>query len=259
MTTNTHRRGNKALSIVLAVAIAAGSATPALAIWPVEDIVQMVEQPLHYIQLVLTEVQQYVDTIHTVWSYYQMLKQGEYLAALMTFFDQAEEFWPDSDVGQFSADIGKLRDVFQGYAGAYGQTKELVGEVFGDEGILERSEIKREYLDAVVSRAGKEIGEFRAGRDARNLRAEQRLAKSEGEVLDVKQFQMMNANLVELYQGQSDLAMKVVTTNELLSTLVATERGREQEMALSAKASAEGLVMFAESAKGTPLPRIRRP
>jgi len=254
-----HTRSSKAVSVVLTVAIAAAGGAPALAIIPVEDIVQMVEQPLHYVQLVLTEVQQYIDTLHTVWSYYQMLKQGEYLAALMTFFDDAEEFWPDSDVGQFAGDIQQLRDVFQGYAGAYGDTKQLIGDLYGSEEILERHEKHREFMDAVVARAGKEIGEYRKGRDARNLDAEQRLAVSEGETLDVKQFQMMNSNLIDLYQAQSDLTMKVVTTNELLATLVATERGREQEMALSAKASAEGLVLFAESAKGTTLPRIRRP
>ncbi|MFN7970872.1 MAG: hypothetical protein U0166_00725 [Acidobacteriota bacterium] len=234
---------DRSIALVVAAALALGLvAAPASATGiPVIDIIQEVEQVIHEYLMVLDKAMQY-------YHFLQMLKEGDWYGLLSNFLYLIDDFFPDADVGQFTATIAEARNLYMGASGAYGQTKAAMNEIFGgDEEIRTGRAGMVDFLDAVALRSAKEIGQYRAGKDARRLKAEEILGKAEGYTGTDRQLQLANSTLANLMEAMSDQTMKIVTTNELLSTMVETQREQLHGEELLRQTASEGFGLFVQN------------
>ncbi|MFN7971321.1 MAG: hypothetical protein U0166_03075 [Acidobacteriota bacterium] len=233
---------NRWVAIVLAAALALGVVAPASATGvPVIDIIQEVEQVIHEWLMLLDKAMQ-------AYHFMQMLKEGDWYGLLSNLLYLIDDFFPDADVGQFTADISAARDLYMGASSAYGQTKTVMNEIFGgDEEIKTGRAGMVDFLDAVALRSAKEIGKYRAGKDARRLKAEEILNKATGYTGTDRQLQLANSTLANLMEAMSDQTMKVVTTNELLATMVETEREQLHGEELLRQTASEGFGLFVKN------------
>lgn len=231
---------DKSIALVVVMALGLGLVgAPASATGvPVIDIIQEIEQVIHEYLMLLDKAMQ-------AYHYMQMLKEGDWYGLLTNFLYLIDEFFPDADVGQFTATIAEARNLYMGASSAYGQTKTLMNEIFGgDEQIKTGRAGMVDFLDAVALRSAKEIGQFRAGKDARKTKAEQILSKAEGYTGTDRQLQLTNSTLANLMEAMSDQTMKIVTTNELLATMVETEREQLHGEELLNQTASEGFRLF---------------
>lgn len=229
-----------ALFVAAALVLALGAPASATGV-PVIDIIQNVEQVIHEYLMLLDKAMQ-------AYHLSQMLKEGEWYGLLTSFLYLIDDFFPDADVGQFTATISAARDLYMGASSAYGQTKEVMNEIFGgDQEIFTGRAGMIDFLDAVALRSAKEIGQYRAGKDGRKMKAEQILSKAEGYTGTDRQLQLVNSTLANLMEAMSDQTMKIVTTNELLATMVETQREQIHGEELLRQTASEGFGLFVQN------------
>lgn len=251
-TKQRHGRVRRIVASVLVVVFAAPLAA-ATGI-PVIDYLNLAEN-------ILQQINTYLSYIVLGKQLIQMLKDGEYFSFLMTLLNELEEFYPDTDVGQFAAEINEARDAWTGVTGAYGDTKGLMNDIFGGEEELSTSSrwSQIEFMDAASVRAAKEVGTFRSKRAQRKAFMSKMQAKANGSTGADRQLQLANSNLINIYGAISDMSMMQSTTNELLATQVQDRRAQVYREELAAKASKEALELLAVEVGDAELPMLALP